>query len=113
MGKAKYAVERGEARIPMEVAVQIAGHPEVPGLEMTFTENVSTRGARVITSRRWRPNDRLMLASLPGNFQSLARVAYCEPRRGEGYAVGLEFLRPSGRWVINPPSPVESGPQAA
>jgi len=71
-------------------------------VEMTFTENVSSRGARVVTGRRWGVNDRLMIASLPGNFQSVARVAYCEPRRGEGYAVGLEFTEPEGRWVINP-----------
>jgi len=91
----------------MEVAVQIAGHPDTPGVEMTFTENVSSRGARVLTSRRWKPNDRLLLASLPGDFQSSARVAYCELRRGEGFAIGLEFLRPSGKWVINPPGAKE------
>jgi hypothetical protein len=97
----------------MEVAVQIAGHPQVPGVEMTFTENVSSRGARVVSSRRWRINDQMTLASLPGNFQSLARVAYCEPHRGEGFAVGLEFLQPNGKWVINPPAPSQSGPAAA
>lgn len=98
-----YAVERAEPRVPMEVAVQIAGHTNIPGVEMTFTQNVSSRGARVVTSRRWKSNDRLMLASLPGDFQSLARVAYCQALRGEGFAIGVEFLRPSGRWVINPP----------
>jgi hypothetical protein len=102
-----YAIERTEPRVPMEVAVQIAGHPDTPGVEMTFTENVSARGARVLTWRRWKPNDRLLLASLPGDFQSSARVAYCEPRRGEGFAIGLELLRPSGKWVINPPGAQE------
>jgi hypothetical protein len=103
MKKSKaFAIERREPRLPMEVAVQIAGNTNTPGVEMTFTENVSTRGARVVTGRRWLVNDHLTIASLPGNFQSVARVAYCEPRRGEGYAVGIEFVEPEGRWVINP-----------
>lgn len=102
-----YAIERAEPRVPIEVAVQIAGHPHIPGVEMTFTENVSSRGARVATSRRWKINDRLLLVSLPGDFQSLARVAYCQPVRGEGFAIGLELLRPKGKWVINPPGEEE------
>ena len=108
-----YTIQRSEHRVPMEVAVQIAGHPHVPGVEMTFTQDVSSRGARVVSSRRWQINDRMMLASLPGNFQSIARVAYCQPLRGEGFAVGLEFVQPNGKWVINPPAPMHSGPAAA
>lgn len=96
-----YSVSRVEPRIPMEVAVHIAGHDKIPGVETTFTENVSSRGARVLSTRRWNSGDRLIFASLPGNFQALARVAYCHPVRGnDGFAVGLEFLRPSGQWVI-------------
>jgi len=103
MAKSKvYSIERCEPRLPMEVAVQIAGNSNVPGVEMTFTENVSSRGARVVSGRRWRVNDHLTIASLPGNFQSIARVAYCEHRRGDGFAVGLEFTEPEGKWVINP-----------
>ena len=98
-----YAISRVEPRIPMEIAVQIAGHDKTPGVETTFTENVSSRGARVISTRRWSQHDRLIFASLPGNFQALARVAYCEPVRGQGFAVGLEFMNPSGNWVIPAP----------
>ena len=96
--------QRVDARVPMEVAVQIAGHERLPGVETTFTENVSSRGARVVSIRRWRINDRLHLATLPGNFQATARVAYCQPMRGNGFAIGLEFLEPSGHWVIQPPA---------
>jgi len=103
-----YTVERREQRIPMEVAVQVGGHPQIPGVEMTFTENVSSRGARVLTSRRWTTNDRMVIASLPGDFQSVARVAYCHPLRNQGFAIGLEFLQPNGRWVINVPAAQET-----
>ncbi len=102
MAKA-YAVERIEKRIPMEVAVQISGHQQTPGVETTFTENVSSRGARVVTVRRWQPEDRLAFASLPGDFLARARVAYCQALRGKGFVIGLEFLEPTGRWVIQPP----------
>lgn len=96
------AKERLERRVPMAVAVQIAGNEKIPGVETTFTENVSSRGARVVTMRCWKTDDRLTIASLPGGFRATARVAYCEPVRGEGFAIGLEFLEPDGQWVIDP-----------
>ncbi|MBZ5541215.1 MAG: hypothetical protein LAN61_11930 [Acidobacteriia bacterium] len=91
---------RLERRIPMEVAVVLDGHREMPGREVTFTENVSARGARVVTIRRWAPNDRLTVKSPAGNFRTSARVAYCQSLRGEGFAIGVEFLDPRGRWVV-------------
>jgi len=84
----------------MEVGVHISGHPALPGTETTFTENVSPRGARVLSTRRWRPNDRLTISTLTGSFRSIARVAYCQLVPDAGFAVGLEFLEHSGRWVV-------------
>jgi hypothetical protein len=97
-----YNVPRVEKRVPMAIAVHISGHQEVPGVETTFTENVSARGARVLSIRRWNRNDHLSFESLPGNFRAKARVAYCERLRDDGYAVGLEFLEPAGHWVLGP-----------
>jgi PilZ domain-containing protein len=96
-------VNRLEKRIPMAIAVHISGHGRAPGVETTFTENVSSRGARVVSTRRWRPNEMLEIASLPGDFRAKARVAYCQSQ-SEGFVIGLEFLEPSGRWVINAPA---------
>ena len=98
----RFAVERIEKRIPMTVAVHISRRESGADVETTFTEDVSTRGACVSTIRRWRPNETLKIQSLPGNFQALARVAYCRPLR-EGFVIGLEFLEPSGWWVVNAP----------
>src|ERR1700723_4341410 len=101
MGVPKTSVgPRREPRVPMEVGVQISGHAELPGVETTFTENVSSRGARVMTSRKWNLNDRLTIATLTGAFQALARVAYCEAVHGAGFVVGLEFVQPEGRWAV-------------
>lgn len=97
-----YVVSRRERRVPMEVGVEILGNPAEPGRETTFTENVSSRGARVLSSRRWKTGDRLTLTTLTGSFRSIARVAYCELMPNAGFAVGLEFLEASGNWVVAP-----------
>jgi hypothetical protein len=101
-----FVTERFEKRIPMTVAVHISGHESASSKETTFTEDVSSRGARVPSIRRWRLNETLNFESLPGDFRAVARVAYCRPH-SEGYVIGLEFLEPSGRWVVN--APVGSG----
>jgi len=95
-----FPFNRTERRIPMEISVYLEGNRQVPGAESTFTENVSERGARVISVRRWDPDDRLMLSSRTGEFRSSARVAYCQPMQGDGFAIGVEFLETRGRWVV-------------
>jgi len=84
----------------MEIGVYLEGNRQVPGAEATFTENVSARGARVVSVRRWEMDDRLMLSSRNGEFRSSARVAYCQPLQGDGFAIGVEFLEPRGRWIV-------------
>ena len=95
-----YSYHRAEQRIPMEVPVILDGHRKMPGSESTFTENVSARGARVVSMRRWDKGEPLTFASRTGEFRSSARVAYCQPLHGDGYAIGVEFLEPTGRWVV-------------
>ena len=94
------AAPRRETRIPMEVGVHISGHPALPGTETTFTENVSARGARVLSTRRWKTGDQLTIATLTGSFRAMARVAYCQLVPETGFAVGLEFVEPKGQWVV-------------
>jgi PilZ domain len=91
---------RRETRVPMEVGVQISGHPAMPGTETTFTENVSPHGARVLSNRRWNTGDRLTISTLTGAFRAIARVAYCQTTPHSGFAIGLEFVKPSGNWVV-------------
>jgi len=95
-----FPFQRSERRIPMEIGVFLEGNRQVPGAESTFTENVSEHGARVISVRRWEPNDRLTLVSRSGEFRSAARVAYCQPMQSDGFAIGVEFIEPRGRWVV-------------
>jgi hypothetical protein len=95
-----FTFNRAERRIPMEIPVLLDGHRRMPGTESTFTENVSARGARVVSTRRWELGERLTFVSRTGEFRSSARVAYCEPLQGDGFAIGVEFLEPKGRWVV-------------
>src|SRR5579863_27219 len=99
-----FSVPRREPRIPMEVGVQISGHAEIPGAEATFTQDISSHGARVFSIRRWQINDRLNFATPTGSFQAIARVAYCQPSRDSLFAVGLEFLNPKGTWIVPGPT---------
>lgn len=95
-----FLFHRVERRIPMEIPVILDGHRRMPGTESTFTENVSARGARVVSTRRWQKGERLTFVSRTGEFRSSARVAYCHPLQGDGFAIGVEFLEPKGRWVV-------------
>lgn len=98
--KTTYTFHRAERRIPMEIPVVLDGHRQTPGVESTFTENVSARGARVVSVRRWDKGEPLTFVSRTGEFRSSARVAYCQPLHGDGYAIGVEFLELTGRWVV-------------
>ncbi len=102
-GPKSFNAIRCETRVPMEVGVHISGHSAHPGTETTFTENVSARGARVVSIRKWRINDRLIVSTLAGSFQSIARVAYCHTVPQVGFAVGLEFVEPGEGWVLGDP----------
>jgi hypothetical protein len=99
-GPKTFSVVRREPRVPMEVGVHISGHQALPGTETTFTENVSSRGARVLSSRRWKINDQMVVMTLAGSFRSVARVAYCQHTADSEYAVGLEFVESNGGWVV-------------
>ena len=95
-----YPFDRTENRILMEIGVYLEGNRQVPGAESTFTENVSANGARVVSVRKWEPDDRLVFTSRNGEFRSSARVAYCQPLQGDGFAIGVEFLEAKGRWIV-------------
>ncbi|GAC1617237.1 MAG: hypothetical protein NVS9B13_03680 [Candidatus Acidiferrum sp.] len=98
-----FPFNRAENRIPLEIPVVLNGHRASPGVESTFTENVSAKGARVVSVRPWKKGEQLTFGLRTGEFRSSARVAYCQSLRGEGYVIGVEFLESQGRWVVESP----------
>ena len=63
-----------------------------------LTDNISTHGARVVSSDPLRLNERLNLWSVPGDFRARARVVYCEPLGHNSFAIGLQLLATTGDW---------------
>ena len=80
---------RSERRTARTIAVELWGEPLLN--ERTFTQNVSPRGARVVTEREWQPGARLLLVSLQDEVQTEARIVYCERVAEYRFAVGLEL----------------------
>jgi hypothetical protein len=89
---------RYEKRTAAAVAVMLTS-PDPPfPTELTLTENISGRGARVIAKKLWTANEALVVKSLEGDLQSEARVIYRQPIREDVYAIGVELVAPRGNW---------------
>jgi len=80
---------RLETRIPRIVGLELSGPDEL--YEATFTENVSPHGARVVSKRRWRPNDSVLVKLPQEGCPSRARITYCQPLKENEFATGLQF----------------------
>lgn len=89
---------RSEDRSAAAVAVMLTSPEPSFSTELTVTENISIRGARLVTKGPWRANDSLVIKSLEGDLQSEARVIYRRPIREDVYAIGLELIEPTGGW---------------
>lgn len=90
--KQHFMVERAEDRVDMKVTAMLVGRHGRLGVERVITENVSSRGVRVISASEWYTDDTILLSLPAGHFTSAARVAYCDAL-GEGqFATGLEFV---------------------
>ncbi len=89
---------RAEGRIARAVAVQLSAIDGSQSAENAFTENISARGARVVTKHRWKPEVRVLLKSLESDFQSQARVLYCQGLPRNAFAVGLDLFSLTGEW---------------
>jgi len=85
---------RGEKRVDLRMPVQIfkvQGHGFTDTTEKTTTENVSSRGARVLTRQTLQPQEQLSVTLLGGQVPTLARVIYSQPLAGKLFGVGLQF----------------------
>jgi len=81
----------------MEARTQIGGLGQLELLgkprdsECAWIENISDHGARIISRRRWRSGEHLMITSRFPPFRStVARVVYCQTLLAGLYAIGCE-----------------------
>jgi hypothetical protein len=93
-------VRRLEDRSPVRVAVDLSGLDVHTVAQQGVTENVSARGARVVTSKPWQPNDHVTVRSLLGSLRSRAKVVYCQPLGKDSFAIGLELFVSIGEWTM-------------
>jgi len=88
--------ERREKRTTAKVVVMLSGQIGAPVPEWASTENISARGARILTTHRWRPNDSLLIRYFDGNLQARGRVIYCQRLQDNLSAIGVKLLASRG-----------------
>jgi hypothetical protein len=92
--------ERHEKRSATAVAVMLTSRDRVSRTDLAITENISVRGARVLTKNPWSLDESLVIRSIEGDLQSEARVVYRQSLRRDVYAIGVELVAPKGNWQI-------------
>jgi hypothetical protein len=90
---------RAEERTNFKVGVDLSCVDLRTPAQSGVTDNVSAHGARVLTSKALRSNDRLNVRSMLGSYRSRARVVYCVPAAGGMYAIGLQLYASAGDWI--------------
>jgi len=84
---------RMEKRIPIAVVVRLFDGQGQPGREpeLTYTDNVSAHGARVVSNRPWQIGEVANVTSLKDEITISGKVAYCLMLPGSRYFIGLNF----------------------
>jgi hypothetical protein len=80
------------------VPIEISRVDESLLKERTFTENVSPRGARVVTKRAWQPGTEVLVVSSQDAVRLRAKIVYCQPLGIGRFNVGLKLSAPVGEW---------------
>jgi len=89
---------RTEKRSAWAVQVELSRLDLSVPAETTVTQNVSPRGASVVSKRRWQEGDRVLVKALEGDLRSRAQVVYCEILPSNTFALGLKLLTAAGGW---------------
>ena len=91
---------RKEKRNPQKRQVLLSPLEEPLVKEVGWTENVSRHGLRVLTEWPWPTDTQLTVLSSESELWERARVVYCHPLSGNLFALGLEFLNPTAKWIM-------------
>ena len=84
---------RMEKRIPIAIVVRLTPAQDQPAREpeLTYTDNVSAHGVRVVSSRSWQIGDVAQVTSLKDEIAISGKVAYCQMLPDNRYFIGLNF----------------------
>jgi PilZ domain-containing protein len=92
--------EKMEKRLPIAMIVRLGHVQDDPtgGDELTYTDNVSVHGARVISRQSWHRGELARLTSLQDEITVQGKVVYCQKLPDDRYTIGLNFQeRPDTR----------------
>lgn len=64
------------------------------------TENVSRNGAKVICDVPLEQGAELIFSGLNGKFSAVVKVRHVASHNEGGWAIGLEFIKKIGKWVV-------------
>jgi hypothetical protein len=93
-------VGRMEKRLPIAIVVRLTHTQDQPanGAEVTYTDNVSSHGARVVSNRPWQPGEVAQVTSLKDEITIRGKVVYCHKLQDNRYLVGLNFQGRDVTW---------------
>lgn len=92
---------RIERRLPiiLEVRLALAELANLENEERTFTDNLSSRGARVFSARSWHLGD--VVRVTPQNETSACgKVVYCQSLGDGRFVTGVEFQEHPVTWSM-------------
>ncbi len=89
---------RYEKRNERAVTVEVLRLDESQLNVRTVTENVSPRGARIVTTWNCAPGKHLLVTVPEEGVKSLARVVYCQRVESTKFAVGLQLVVRVEEW---------------
>jgi PilZ domain-containing protein len=92
---------RMERRLPIVVVVRLAQAEcaSADGGERTYTDNISSRGARVYSIRPWQLGDAVQVT--PRNeAPACGKVVYCQMLPDDRYVIGVKFQDCPITWSV-------------
>jgi len=89
---------RYEKRTARVVTVELLRLDESQLNKRAVTENVSPRGARVVTDWNFAPGKHLVVSAPKEGVKSLARVVYCQRMESAKFALGLQLVVRVEEW---------------
>jgi len=89
---------RYEKRTARAVTVELLRLDESQLNKRAVTENVSLRGARIVTDWNCAPGKHSLVTAPEEGVKSLARVVYCQRVESTKFAVGLQLVVRVEEW---------------
>jgi hypothetical protein len=89
---------RTEPRVSLPVLIYLSDSSGSEDPELVVTENVSTRGVRVICKRRCEPGEEREIVTLGSDLRLSAEIVYCQTISSDSFWVGLKIRKDRPTW---------------